>query len=75
MWQAIESAPKDGTKVVLFGTLPNDDRPRACVSWWCRTVNDGPAYTVGWFFSVPGFCSNFVPTHWQALPEPPKEEE
>ncbi|HYU99911.1 MAG TPA: hypothetical protein VE977_13870 [Pyrinomonadaceae bacterium] len=76
-WRSIESAPKDGTHVVLFGTLwkDPDQRPRACLSWWCNRREDSPAYALGWFFIAPGYADGFNPTHWQPLPDPPKGAE
>lgn len=70
-WQPIETAPTDGTHVVLFGTLWGDPNqtPRACVSWYCRTRTDGPVHCLGWFFSAPGYSNGFSPTHWSPLPE------
>lgn len=69
-WQPMETAPKDGTRVVLFGALQGDPNqtPRACVSWYCRDRKDSPAYCLGWFFSAPGYTNGFQPTHWTPLP-------
>lgn len=70
-WPPIETAPKDGTPIVLFGTLWNDpaQRPRACVSWYCLRCEDSPAHALGWFFSAPGYTNGFNPSHWMPLPQ------
>jgi hypothetical protein len=69
-WQPIETAPKEGTHIVLLGTLWNDPNQtlRACVSWYCNDRKDSPAYCLGWFFSAPGYSNGFNPTHWMRLP-------
>lgn len=56
-WQPIETAPKDGTRILLWGDLPD----------W-----DGCFYEVGyWDESIGGFTCDVEPTHWQPLPKPP----
>jgi hypothetical protein len=69
-WLPIESAPKDGTELVLLGTIYDDDyqRLRSCVGRWHEEA-DAPAFTVGWQFSSPGYVAQFVPTHWMKLPD------
>ncbi len=55
-WQPIASAPKDGTLVVLFGTLHHDptQMPRACVSRYCRSRKSG--LLSGLVFCSSGLC-------------------
>ena len=69
-WQPIETAPKDGTSVLVYGfwegelNLQDDERDvwKAHFFWdqWC--VDGGEYY------------SQYVvdPTHWMPLPEGPK---
>lgn len=67
-WQPIETAPKDGTPVLLY---------RECAGWSVR----GWGYWVdvkgidGWvshgFGDPPGNLGLGHPTHWMPLPEPP----
>ncbi len=66
-WQPIETAPKDGTDVLIgWFELPGQ-KSMTIVFWhsfrkaWCNT----------WTL----FSANAVsqPTHWMPLPEPPQE--
>lgn len=61
-WAPIKTAPKDGTKVLLIGTLfsMSIPAPVPIVGWYSRgwwSYNDVTLYHV---------------THWMPLPEPPK---
>ena len=58
-WQPIETAPRDGTEILLFARGPYKDDYRG-VGQWSGQRND-------WFW-------NFAirPTHWMPLPEPPR---
>lgn len=76
-WMPIETAPKDGTKIALLGTLASNPGfgIRACVSRWCE--HDEAPYHLrggGWPWSSPGLSDRFLPTHWQPLPPPPGDE-
>ena len=84
-WQPIETAPKDGTSVLLY--IPH----RICEGWfskgeWSEDTPISPAEYSGevWVccddeFQVEvelgpdGFECHFPITHWMPLPEPPKE--
>lgn len=70
-WQPIETAPKDGTRIVAIGRVRHDGwwRPRACVTRWHK-IEESPAYAVGWEFVSPGYADVFDPTHWMPLPDP-----
>lgn len=67
MWQPIETAPKDGTEILLSDG--------ACVSiggWLSRQdVGDECPFGTdpGWWAVA---CHN--PTHWMPLPDPPTQE-
>ena len=65
-WQPIETAPKDGTEVLLIISAYNDpSRGRAYViaRWeWGGWIDDEE-------------ISIHPPTHWRPLPQPPGEEE
>lgn len=56
-WQDIETAPKDGRRVILWA---EQWTASACGIW----VN---AWTVG--YDLPPFL--YEPTHWRPLPDPP----
>lgn len=58
-WQPIETAPKDGTLVLVW----DEDTP-ITASW-----DEG----FGWCDNVRGTYWGFSPTHWMPLPEPPKD--
>lgn len=68
MWQPIETAPKDGTRVLLFTThIPNDYYNESFIGvqigrWDCGHMSDG------WEFENIG-----EPTHWMPLPPPPEQ--
>lgn len=70
-WKTIDSAPKDGTTILAF--YPLDGLSNS----WCRVV---PVFWASrpqqWIFAsraASGFSAAYLPTHWQPLPEPPKE--
>lgn len=65
-WQPIETAPKDGSEILLF--CPDDEpqvvagnyyRPAKCWMYADQLMNE----------VSPDGCQ---PTHWMPLPEPPK---
>ena len=74
MWQPIETAPKDGTEVLLFGS-------------WAGEINgkfDPPSIAVGLFYgegdykefdwlatNTDAYCVWGKPTHWMPLPDEP----
>lgn len=70
-WQPIDTAPKDGTKVLLGRFVlncPEGKNGRMAVDFW-HTVN--PHGYEGWG----KFNTRYWPaTHWQPLPTPPKED-
>ena len=84
-WKPIETAPKDGTDVILYGPSPDGDR--VTVGHWtqeeeCREqVGDCggecrcPEYDYHepfWMSWDGGFLPEYPCTHWMPLPEPPK---
>lgn len=60
-WQKIETAPKDGTNVLLFFGN-SDSRVRVSEAWW-----DGRA----WTDDIGGFVEQVI-THWMPLPPQPE---
>jgi hypothetical protein len=60
-WQPMETAPKDGTRVLLW----SEEWTAACTGqYYGEPRGWGVFYDVGMF--------KHQPTHWQPLPEPPK---
>lgn len=68
MWQPIETAPKDGTKVLLFFPGPFNDKAENGIVTGQWTGN-----TDRWWLSAIWASSNAHqnPTHWMPLPIPP----
>ena len=63
-WQPIETAPKDGTRILLYGY--------ECETQWnvCYWVTEEEQGYTGWYgWDWPAYE---VPSHWMPLPEPPK---
>lgn len=74
-WKPIESAPKDGTEILLY--YPNEEN--AITSGWWYEEYEGDEYKYGYWkvASLPshgcGCCAdnNSEPTHWMELPKLP----
>lgn len=72
-WRPIESAPKDGTTVLLYfpdrgsvcGSWDKDEYARKPAPYWSRDTER--------IFGVRETRAN-QPTHWMPLPEPPAPE-
>lgn len=77
-WQPIETAPRDGTKVLLCRALNADGRPMGnafgifcqVAAWWSEE-NHGEGEWVVYCDMPQDPWLHFEPTHWQPLPEPP----
>jgi hypothetical protein len=68
-WRPIETAPRDGTEIDLWGYWPENDRwKRTADAWWDSAENcwrlDQYRHE-GMYVHRPRF------THWQPLPVPP----
>jgi hypothetical protein len=62
-WQKIETAPKDGTRILVFSHCDYESG---------YNLNQA-VFKNGWW--VEQYCNEYVfPTHWMPLPNPPKEE-
>ena len=83
-WQPIETAPKDGTDILLGAS---GEFPRSTVGHWAdddemrEVIGDCggecrcPVYEYHdpcWLSWDGGFTKEHPPTHWMPLPEPPK---
>lgn len=62
-WQPIETAPKDGTQILVFMPTYFQGKGGMQVCVWMNW-SDAP----GWYSHVSG---RHEPTHWMRLPEPP----
>ena len=75
-WQPIETAPKDGTWILLAGGKVEDDEDefRMAIAKWTNYLS---GRTTDWhwqhcFYDGGYYGSYDGPTHWMPLPEPPK---
>lgn len=71
-WQPIETAPKDGTEILIVGVYPDGMAGNVEAGffdhdsgYWAGTYYDGYGYTY----------NNPEPTHWMPLPEPPESDQ
>lgn len=85
-WQPIETAPKDGRKVILF-YLNRNKLPRTVMATWltderaAETDADGVGLEAGWYECIDNWddysqvaIHEGEPTHWMPLPAPPSEK-
>lgn len=75
-WQPIESAPKDGTRVLFYDPHSSVGVHAGCWDASFTSTDDGLSFRGAWTdYSVHSFgseeCNEYYPTHWQPLPEPP----
>lgn len=72
-WQPIETAPKDGTKVLLAYASGNY---RVIVSEWMtlETLKNGKTQSRSEYWVTPWvrMDSDPQPTHWMPIPDPPR---
>jgi hypothetical protein len=61
-WQPIETAPKDGTHILIY-----DAYGECSVVYWFTYDNGNDC---GWTYDG---GDRFDPSHWMPLPDPPKE--
>ena len=75
-WQPIETAPKDGTIILLCRTTGKRE-PEVYPGAWCPDETEEAEYP--WLFwerlnkqqVKPNGWADGIPTHWMPLPEPP----
>lgn len=76
-WRPIETAPKDGTDVLLFYPLDglrHDWNPKIVIGHWRHFES---ATDENWVFqsrAVRGYSPTYQPTHWMPLPMAPTGE-
>ena len=75
-WQPIDTAPKDGTPVVILDRSPhygNEPKGTGYLVARFRKPRLGDwNYPDGRWEAMYGPCSAHSPSHWMPLPEPPK---
>lgn len=69
-WQPIETAPKDGTNILLYEPKNEFNPPEYFVGRWEKS-RDPFIYGTSWECSEYG-AFNHHPTHWIPLPDAPK---
>lgn len=74
-WRPIETAPRDGTYILIPGRTGRNDRIAVtipeCVSWRdCPLLGGLPDFQGGWR-PIDDAQAARKPTHWMPLPEPP----
>lgn len=71
-WRAVDSAPRDGTSLLLFvPSFPAGER--VVRGHWAKSFG-GVVPWVGW--AIDGFmgAADYAPTHWILLPDEPVAE-
>ena len=73
-WKPIESAPRDGTSILVYVPAPTVGGRVMQASWSADWYGDKT--NQGW---MPANCDeeygcHYVATHWMPLPSPPKEQ-
>lgn len=70
-WQPIETAPKDGT-TILVSCADDGFGKVVCAAIWFYGEYDADT---GWYlYEIAGDClMGPIPTHWMPLPSPPKD--
>lgn len=70
-WQPIETAPRDGTLILVNNIEPygyrTDEEPMGTARWGTHWIKSGAWMSNGCCDGV----SNYNPTHWMPLPNPP----
>lgn len=67
-WQPIETAPKDGTRIIL-----GYSGSHSCEGFWMDDPSRNYWEDIGWFDSDSDVLCEHPrkPTHWMPLPKPP----
>jgi len=77
-WQPIDTAPKDGTVVLLYGIWAGEIHgPARSKAFDIGSFQDGRSDFPGndwWVLGTGDYYECWMrPTHWMPLPEPPKD--
>jgi hypothetical protein len=65
-WQPIETAPRDGTPVLLYVPKHEGWEPFIVQGWY-----ESGAFDRGWYEAASENWCKPSPTHWMPLPPPP----
>lgn len=68
-WQPIETAPKDGSLILLWCVFGDADEP-AVAHWANNVIQDGPFGPMSWRELDGGGIAELVPTHWKHIGKP-----
>lgn len=74
-WQEIASAPKDGTRILIWAESPSTGHRSVHVAWWAIPYEAAP--TGWWETGLYGTSHPVVPEFtkgWMPLPPPPSSE-
>lgn len=72
-WQPIETAPRDGTKILVFTAIGDVEIGQWCTTEWDRyELHDADRNLYTRRVDIHEFWNNNFPTHWMPLPEPPQ---
>lgn len=75
-WQPIDTAPKDGTVILLAGGTWGDDEladaPRVMAARWYKTNRGNYCWNACEAEAGYSIFPYKNPTHWMPLPEPPE---
>lgn len=90
-WRPIDTAPMDGTEILLGRAASDDCAEVSTIGWWIPAEPDGADYMgtdagfvdamlqrfrPGRTFGNPARMYEAVqPTHWMPIPSPPKQED
>ena len=64
-WKPIETAPKDGTEILLVHRADGKSIRRHRYGVGCYSAMNGGSILWDWGWTIP-------PTHWMPLPSPPE---
>lgn len=69
-WRTIDSAPKDGTRIITFHLWTTYIQMVGISYWGSQGMYNAPAWHT---YSATGAINHIdQPTHWMPLPAPPK---
>jgi hypothetical protein len=72
-WEPIETAPKDGTGVLLWCDFGDTGTEMVAARWIDNPAPAGPFGKFAWRDYQDGAVAEQIATHWMPLPEPPED--